>query len=186
LATGQMGIETLSERQREILRLLSQNMQTKEIARALDISDHTVKTHLETIRKRLGVATSREAGRLYLQYEGSISIPQDGGAPIKPIDDSPLKPLNSDQSLGGLGAGDATGRHFGESVPETNHIDKAKPPESLTFWYRLELKLKAYGPMQWLGLIVLMSIGSALIFGGLMMAILSTLESIERLKDHFS
>lgn len=36
--TDKQGVEALTARQREILRLISQHMQAKEIARALDIS----------------------------------------------------------------------------------------------------------------------------------------------------
>lgn len=63
------GIDGLSRRQKEVLRLVGQNMQAKEIARHLRISETTVRTHMDEGRRRLGVATSREAARLLLSFE---------------------------------------------------------------------------------------------------------------------
>jgi len=45
----------LSERQRQIVELLAQGMTTKEICRVLGISPNTVKTHVATIFRALGV-----------------------------------------------------------------------------------------------------------------------------------
>jgi len=45
----------LSDRQRQIVELLAQGMTTKEICRALGISPNTVKTHVATIFRALGV-----------------------------------------------------------------------------------------------------------------------------------
>ncbi len=53
-------LATLTARQKEILRLVAQNLQAKEIARELGISERAVKTHTDAARRRLGVATSRE------------------------------------------------------------------------------------------------------------------------------
>lgn len=85
------GIETLTERQKEILRLISQHLQAKEVARALNISERTVKTHTDAARKRLGVATSRDAARLLAAHESANTPPVpgplllDGRWPSRPI-----------------------------------------------------------------------------------------------------
>ncbi|HEX4911293.1 MAG TPA: response regulator transcription factor [Permianibacter sp.] len=47
--------EPLSEREREILRLLSGGYSNKEIARALDLAEGTVKNHVSAILGKLGV-----------------------------------------------------------------------------------------------------------------------------------
>lgn len=74
------GIESLSERQKEILRLAGRHHQTKEIARLLGISEHTIKTHLTEARRRLGGVTTRQAVRLFEEHEGWTPLPQDGGS----------------------------------------------------------------------------------------------------------
>jgi len=51
----------VTKRQREILALLAQGLTNKAIARQLDISDNTVRVHLATIFKILGVSTRTEA-----------------------------------------------------------------------------------------------------------------------------
>jgi len=48
-------IEGLTERQREVLRLLLQGQSNKEIARSLGVLEGTVKVHLRSIMQRLGV-----------------------------------------------------------------------------------------------------------------------------------
>lgn len=53
--------ETLTTREEEILRLLSQGMLSKEIARTLEISVDTVSTHLKHIYSKLHVRTRTEA-----------------------------------------------------------------------------------------------------------------------------
>lgn len=73
----------LTDRQRECLRLLGQNLRIKEIAIRLGNSPETIKQHLATARKLFDVQTSIEAARAFLAYEQSIqqgSTWQDGGA----------------------------------------------------------------------------------------------------------
>lgn len=83
------GIETLTERQKEILRLISQHLQAKEVARALNISERTVKTHTDAARKRLGVTSSRDAARLLAAHESAN--PASPPVPSPPVP-SPLLP----------------------------------------------------------------------------------------------
>jgi DNA-binding NarL/FixJ family response regulator len=51
----------LSNREREILALLADGLVNKQIAARLGISTNTVKTHLELLFDKLGVATRAEA-----------------------------------------------------------------------------------------------------------------------------
>ncbi|ESQ74255.1 response regulator transcription factor [Asticcacaulis sp. AC402] len=53
----------LSARQKEILRMVAQHFERKEIANALKISPHTVKAHIDAARKRIGVSTDKQAAR---------------------------------------------------------------------------------------------------------------------------
>jgi DNA-binding CsgD family transcriptional regulator len=65
------GLQKLTPRQKEILRLLLGGFDTKSIARELDISVHTVTEHLREARRHLGVSNSREAARILGQAESS-------------------------------------------------------------------------------------------------------------------
>lgn len=51
----------LTARETEILNALGDGMSNKEVARALGISAHTVKFHLETVFRKLGVTSRAEA-----------------------------------------------------------------------------------------------------------------------------
>lgn len=64
-------ITRLTERQKEILRLLFNGHDAKSAASELGISVHTVNEHLSEARKHLGVSSSRSAARLLAQSEAS-------------------------------------------------------------------------------------------------------------------
>jgi DNA-binding NarL/FixJ family response regulator len=53
--------ESLSEREREILQLLTEGEDNKKIAGSLGISINTVEKHLKSIYKKLGVSSRSEA-----------------------------------------------------------------------------------------------------------------------------
>ena len=54
-------LDSLSEREREIVGLLAQALPNKKIARTLGLSPETIKWHLKNIYGKLGVATRDEA-----------------------------------------------------------------------------------------------------------------------------
>ena len=60
-AASEATIATLSRREQEILALLADGLVNKQIAARLGISTNTVKTHLELLFEKLGVATRAEA-----------------------------------------------------------------------------------------------------------------------------
>ena len=93
------GLQKLTPRQMEILRLLQGGFDTKSIARELDISVHTVTEHLREARRSLGVSNSREAARMLAQaetgppnYMGATKIGVGGPAvTISPVEQSSTK-----------------------------------------------------------------------------------------------
>ena len=73
-ATHQQPIyESLTERELEVLGLLAQGMQNKEIAANLVISERTVKFHISSIMGKLGAANRTEAVALAAQ-KGLITL----------------------------------------------------------------------------------------------------------------
>lgn len=71
--------DTLSEREREALRLLGRGHEAKSIASALGLSVHTVNERLRAARRKLGVSSSREAARLLLAREEAPEAPNNVG-----------------------------------------------------------------------------------------------------------
>ena len=59
--SNESGSTALSRREQEILALLADGLVNKQIAARLGISTNTVKTHLELLFEKLGVATRAEA-----------------------------------------------------------------------------------------------------------------------------
>jgi DNA-binding NarL/FixJ family response regulator len=54
-------IETVTEREMEVLQLIARGLPNKQIALALGISDHTVKFHLSALYAKLGATNRTEA-----------------------------------------------------------------------------------------------------------------------------
>jgi DNA-binding NarL/FixJ family response regulator len=57
----------LTEREREVLSLIASGQPDKQIARALSISERTVKFHATSIRNKLGADTRAQAVVLAIQ-----------------------------------------------------------------------------------------------------------------------
>ncbi len=202
------GIKALTQRQREILRLVSQQFQTKEIARILNIGERTVKTHTEEARRRLGVATSRDAARLLAAHETALGRDDRGTAgPMAgdvtndiglPHEQAPLpKSVSSGDTLGparnGLARdGDTseaildpedTGRYPDTAPDQRSGSGLVRPDRGDRLVDRrrdsLEEKLARLNAFQWLGLIVIVGVLSAILVSGLIAAVIGTLEGLQ-------
>ncbi|MBL8651706.1 MAG: DUF4019 domain-containing protein [Sphingopyxis sp.] len=64
------GIQTLTEKEKEALRLLVSGYDAKSMARHLGLSVHTVNERLRDARRKLAVSSSREAARQLREIEG--------------------------------------------------------------------------------------------------------------------
>ena len=64
---GTPGLDALSPREEEILRLLADGMTDREIGEALTISTRTVETHVSNILRKLDSRNRAEAARRYLE-----------------------------------------------------------------------------------------------------------------------
>ena len=66
---GEAPAEDLTEREREVVRLVARGRSNREIAQDLFISHKTVKTHVSNILSKLGVSNRAEAIALSLQHD---------------------------------------------------------------------------------------------------------------------
>ena len=66
-AAPQRARPALSAREREVLRLVADGLPTKQIARALAISERTVKFHVASILRKLGADNRAQAVALAAQ-----------------------------------------------------------------------------------------------------------------------
>ncbi|NBB14552.1 hypothetical protein GVN21_04155 [Caulobacter sp. SLTY] len=78
----EQGLATLTERERQILRLVGEHLNSKEIGRELGIADHTVVNHLRKAREKVGVTSRYEAARLLRQAEGGMTRNVSGMTPV--------------------------------------------------------------------------------------------------------
>lgn len=66
-------LAALSPKQRAVLYLVARHHTTKEIARKLQLSPHTVEQRIQTLRTRFGAVPRRELGRLYTELENAYA-----------------------------------------------------------------------------------------------------------------
>jgi len=71
--------DPLTEREAEVLRLVAQGLSNQDIAKKLNISDPTVRTHVSNIMGKLHLATRIQAA-LYALREGLVSLDAERGA----------------------------------------------------------------------------------------------------------
>jgi DNA-binding NarL/FixJ family response regulator len=67
VATDEVPLNALTEREHEILQRVAQGTQNKVIASDLGVSEHTVKIHLHNIIRKLRVRNRTEAAAMFLQ-----------------------------------------------------------------------------------------------------------------------
>lgn len=72
---SQVGPEALTERECQVLRLLAEGLSNGEIAEALTVSEHTVKTHVQNLLHKLGLR-SRVHAAIYA-FESGLRGPED-------------------------------------------------------------------------------------------------------------
>ncbi len=67
-----------TDREMEILALVSEGLTNAQIARRLRVSDNTVKFHLQNVYLKLGVRNRTEAAAYYLRTRGGAARPRGG------------------------------------------------------------------------------------------------------------
>lgn len=86
------GLEALTEKEKQTLRLVLQGYDAKSMARHLDLSVHTINERLRFARRKLGVSSSREAARMLQNAEcadpNSVADKLLGEAPSLPAGQS--------------------------------------------------------------------------------------------------
>lgn len=68
------GVQALTEKEKQTLRLMVRGHDAKSIARSLDLSVHTINERLRDARRKMAVSSSREAARILMEVEGEPDI----------------------------------------------------------------------------------------------------------------
>lgn len=87
-ATATTGLDALTAREREVLRLFAQGLEGPEVARALNLSAKTIETHVRNARAKLGGVRRPAAARMVAEDERasktSLDQPLTSPAPTNP------------------------------------------------------------------------------------------------------
>ena len=100
-------IEALTEKEKETLRLLLVGHDAKSMARALDLSVHTINDRLRHARRKLAVPSSKVAARLLHDWEGEAVAPAAPPPADAPRADAASPASTAPHSLGHKSFGDA-------------------------------------------------------------------------------
>ena len=112
-------LASLSPRQKEVLQLLCQGKQYKEIAEALFIEESTVKAHMAGVYKKLGLIELKRDERIFQIKSIYCPMLQEGEKP------ETFEELHEDIV-------DESEPEEIDEEPETNEIDDESEPEELT------------------------------------------------------
>ena len=77
-----MGVESLSERELEVARLVVDRKTNREIAAELFVSLKTVETHMRNLFRKLDVSSRVEVARTVVAARSGIRVPNKGAAPM--------------------------------------------------------------------------------------------------------
>jgi DNA-binding NarL/FixJ family response regulator len=72
-ACEQGPLHALTQRERDVLRLMAAGLPNAQIAERLTVQESTVKFHLQNIFQKLGVGNRTEAARLYYHASGELA-----------------------------------------------------------------------------------------------------------------
>jgi DNA-binding CsgD family transcriptional regulator len=115
----------LTARQQQCLRLVAAPATSKQIARELGISSHTVDEHIREALATLGLSDRMEAARLFLAYEGGRP-PQTLSSQAVGVEEKPLDPAPT-AVLERRGDGPDVRPASPEGGPPARHADEPFP-----------------------------------------------------------
>jgi DNA-binding CsgD family transcriptional regulator len=174
-------IEKLTEAQRICLRMVLMHLSSKDIARELGISPHTVDQRLRMAIQALGVANRFEAARVLARYENQA--PYQSAVYQSPhIAPAPVHATVGVSDIHGVRQGDEA--YQGSAVREEQIAFRTPAFAAVTGSAFVNLPIPTPGRerndlniAQRLGWIVAIAVASALAFGGL----LAGLDALKRL-----
>jgi two-component system nitrate/nitrite response regulator NarL len=66
-------LESLTDREREVMRLVSEGLSNKDVARRLNIAEGTIKIHLHKIYEKLGIANRTALAAVAIAYRNPLA-----------------------------------------------------------------------------------------------------------------
>ena len=121
--------QKLSAREVEVLLLLDEHLGTDEIAARLYISEHTVRSHVKSLLRKLGVSSRREALERLATARTSTPPPTSHAHPTRRA--SALESATLQGSRHRLGGSDSSRRGDRDAVASRRYMNHAGSYEEL-------------------------------------------------------
>ncbi len=102
---AKQGLDALTEKEKATLRMIVRGHDAKSIARALDLSVHTINERLREARRKVAVSSSREAARLLFEAEDLVAASRRESFGDKEIGDATARPSPDGNAASIPGAG---------------------------------------------------------------------------------
>jgi DNA-binding CsgD family transcriptional regulator len=172
-------VDKLNEGQRDCLRLVRAQLNSKEIARELGVSPHTVDQRLRTAMRVLNVQSRFEAARKFAAY--------DQAEPYQPLiyQAPPLEPQWKNGKLdpasernGSERTGSKEDRSSADHHVAITGFDQSESRHQRIPIPRYQGEKNSFAKIERLGWVLVIAIAAALSFGGL----IAGLEALSRLK----
>ncbi|WCT72537.1 helix-turn-helix transcriptional regulator [Sphingomonas naphthae] len=171
---------SLTDAQRDCLRLVASGLEAKEIARALEISSHAVIERLRAARRQLGVSTSREAARLMLQAEQGATYNPFVTMPIGVVPPSPERHAQPRHQFDHEGVEPLSVADRQQVRFEPDYLKRPVGARMMPF-PTAERQWNDLTSAQRLGWVLAIAVGIALMLGGLTTGSVSIIEALSRL-----
>ena len=172
---------TLSRREKEVLRAMGVRRRAKEIARELNISEHTVRGYANEARQKLGLSSTRDAALLFLQFERLQQTPQNQGDQFQWVS---KHHTDAAASSGGFSNAPRIDRGPESEVPGRaggNSAAAAVGPKRLGWLIPLYGWLARLSVTRWFGLTLLLTVGVIMAFGLAAMTVLGVFEVLHQI-----
>lgn len=174
----------LSPREREVLQGLSMRRRAKEIARDLNISEHTVRGYANDARQKLGVTSIRDAALIFLEFQRDHAPPQNQGDRFQRVSGH----LTSNALFEGGFSNthqDSLNKTTGPGSEAEGNMTAFTSGAQPSWLGKLHAWLAALSMTRWLGMIVVLTLGVILAFGAAATALWGVFEVLHQIGSQY-
>lgn len=159
---------------------MSLRRRAKEIAKDLNISEHTVRGYANDARQKLGVTSVRDAALVFLEFERELATRQNQGDRIQRVSEHRSDSASMASGFSNAPPGGLTQTTGHGAITEDNVTTFVIGAQS-GWLKKLHAWLAALTLGRWLGMILLLTLAVILTFGAAAMALWGVFEVLHQI-----